>query len=208
LVGGGALALVLTDQLDYDAHATAGELFVGVGTLALAAFTAWLANRTSQEVDITRRSVEAAEEGVRAQDRPFMVAIRGSDQTAIQFITRFEEYGVEQAELPPESWAFVFRLWNMGKGPAIVSDVLFEDVDGRQVLAETGLEVLVAAPGEIEQRRELSAPQRVPKPGTTCTLWITYRDAAGVKYETRSQVEVDQGGVCRCRNFVQARAFD
>ena len=46
--------LTLTNMafLDVTSDMTAGDLVVGLGTLALAGFTAWLARRTSAEVAV------------------------------------------------------------------------------------------------------------------------------------------------------------
>jgi hypothetical protein len=219
------VALICTDQLDYDSHVTLGELIVGVGTLALAGFTAWLAYRTSQEVDWTRRSVEASEasvdltrESIEAQDRPFVVAtpheqaprgIRLLDAEALQptFAT-FSGEGAVIASSParPARWELWFRFWNIGKGPAIVDGFWLRDDDG-DLLEALDTERPI---GTDEARDEMwlvdPARYEAVAPGLECELRITYRDSSGKRYETTSNVEVDGEYRCRCEDYRRGEA--
>jgi hypothetical protein len=159
---------------------TLGDLIVGLGTLALAGFTYLLARKTGQEVGWTRRSVVASEENVRltrqsveAQDRPFVVATPPQEalpgrekalgtELREQRPMRFQRH--ESAQLAPnwrgkqdtppdtpQHWFFHVRLWNVGKGPAIVTDLSFKD-SGREVLSANDRELLLHAPNGASAR--------------------------------------------------------
>jgi hypothetical protein len=74
------ISLHLTDEM------TAGELLVGIGTLALALFTAWLAKRTSREVQLNEISLGLTRESIEALDRPFVIATPNGDHGTIAFL--------------------------------------------------------------------------------------------------------------------------
>lgn len=54
---------------------TLGELIVGIGTLALAGVTGWLARRTSEDVELSREGLKLTRESIEAADRPFLIAL-------------------------------------------------------------------------------------------------------------------------------------
>lgn len=76
---------LLPFALSVKGEMTAGELIVGVGTGALAAFTAWLAARTSREVKLTERGLGLTRESIEALDRPFVVVTPNEHHQAVAF---------------------------------------------------------------------------------------------------------------------------
>lgn len=60
--------------VDVTCEVSAGDLLVGGGTLLLAFFTAWLAFRTSRQVELTKEGLGLSRESIEALDRPFVIA--------------------------------------------------------------------------------------------------------------------------------------
>jgi hypothetical protein len=186
---------------------------------------------TRESINLSRQEIQLTRQSIEAQDRPFVIptppprvflTVRSEEGIPAQAPgdIKFERVEWKQLEMkvdrqwrpkgpvervPQEQWMFVFRLWNMGKGPAIVTGVFF-DYHNRQLLAEPEREILIHAPdGASDQRWPLESPQQPPESNSDGLLRITYRDSAGVQYRTSCRVEVDDKHICQCLDFVQIR---
>lgn len=178
---------------------TAGDLLVGAGTLLLACFTAWLAFRTSRQVKLTEQSLDLSRESIEALDRPFVIATPNEDHQVLGFI----EPGPEHPGM-----RFAYRLWNIGKGPAIVTDVsLFDPSSEREYLtgAEKFQRASAAAPAGRDELSVLA--DGPPGVGAKLRLRISYQSASGMSYSTESSVDVVENLYCTCRDF-RRRAED
>lgn len=103
-----------------DEHITLGDLVVGLGTIALAAFTATLARATSESVVLNRQDLALTRQGLEAADMPFVIAMQVPEK-ATQGMTP----GIFHLRPGREADVLTIRLrlQNLGKGPAIVSAV-------------------------------------------------------------------------------------
>jgi hypothetical protein len=176
------LALVLTNSL------TLGDLLVGVGTLALAGFTAWLGFST-------RASAKAAQEAVESSEEPFVIATPTDNLEAM--ILRPHELP-QGGTVPPFTihraldvggkGSFVrLRLWNIGQGPAIVTAVHLRSSAGGELAGQLPQHYAIGAGG--------IADIEIPSPGWPAQagpglLTIDYFRASGVRYRTTSEVDI------------------
>jgi hypothetical protein len=190
------VGLVLVSSL------TLGDLIVGVGTLALAGFTAWLGFST-------RASAKAAREAVEASEEPFVIATPTDNLQAM--ILREHELP-QVGHIPPFTihraldvggkGSFVrLRLWNIGQGPAIVTAVQLNSPDGADLLGELQQHYAVGAGG--------IADIEIPSPGWPATrgdgvLTIDYFRASGVLYRTASDADIGDPLVT-CRTYRRSR---
>jgi hypothetical protein len=171
---------------------TAGELVVGIGTLALAAFTAWLAWRTSAEVTASEEQIRVSRESIEAQDRPFVV-VQGNTalRHRIQFIQSLLMFGIN----------------NVGKGAALVEETELLTGEGTNLFNAPLEAVLVLAAGE-ERNLRMPAEKGIPNAGTSLILRVWYRSASGARYVTESQLEVIEKGSCKARGHRRIDASD
>lgn len=172
---------------------TAGDLLVGAGTLLLAAFTAWLAFRTSRQVELTKESLGLSRESIEALDRPFVIATPNEHNRVLGFVEPGPEHPGAR---------FSYRLWNIGKGPAIITDVsLFDQSTGREYLteAEKVQRAIAVAPAGRDELSPLAGGP--PGVGAKLKLRISYRSASGTSYRTESSVDVVENLYCICRDF-------
>jgi|GEM_PF-3840195 len=177
------ISLQVTDEM------TAGELLVGIGTLALALFTAWLAKRTSREVQLNEISLALTRESIEALDRPFVIATPNENYAALAFL--------EPGPVHP-GMRFAYRLWNIGKGPAIVEHVSLKEGTGRELLIDS-FERAISAPGVRDELNSLK--EGIPGVGAQLSLQIHYRSAAGRTYTTVSRLLVVEDFNCICESF-------
>jgi len=182
------ISLRVTDQM------TAGDLLVGIGTLALALFTAWLAQRTSREVRLNEANLALTRESIEALDRPFVIASPSNLYKTMAF-REFEEH---------PGMRFIYCLWNVGKGPAIVDQVALLDRRGVDHLAEMdSIQRAIAVDGVRDEITPVSS-DGLPGPGyptDELKLQISYRSASGRRYMTESMLMVTSDLLCTCRNF-------
>jgi hypothetical protein len=173
---------------------TAGELLVGVGTLALAAFTAWLAARTSAEVKVSEEQIRLSREGIEALDRPFIIASPDEEHSLLGFA----EVGPQHA-----GWRFVYRLWNIGKGPAIVENMSLVDASTQReyLTSNEKMERPVAMQPPVYDGLSQLVSNSPPGAGAELILRITYRSASGTRYVTSSRVQVTGNLSCICTDF-------
>jgi len=161
---------------------TIGELVVGLGTLALAGFTAWLARRTSAEVHISEEQMRLSRESIEALDRPFLVLSHYSAEPSI---------GIAQNLL-------LLRAENLGKGPALFEGVRVRliGLHARVELGENPLEgsiKVIPAEGSWDFRVLLKEPLNE---GTRFTTEAFYRSASARKYITLSDLRaLPDGGL-------------
>ncbi len=83
-----------------------------------------------------------------------------------------------------------YRLWNVGKGPGIVSDIELY-LEGAQVLRPLKAQMAVAAEGARDDSSDLSVPWTLrwgDGAGVEGELLVYYRHASGNRYVTRSRV--------------------
>ncbi len=203
-----------------DSEINLGDLIVGLGTGLLAGFTGWLAYQTRKAVGYTKRSVAASEQEIKlarqnieAQDRPFVIPTRQMERIKDVNHTLIREEPIPIRFINPEQrdhWRFQVRLWNMGKGPAVVTGIFITErvPPRRQVLAELDGEIAIHAPHGVSDRHfDLTTPTQLPEPSEDA-LWrlrIAYRDATGVEYETTSLLQVSDDLTCSCIDFRQSR---
>jgi hypothetical protein len=170
---------------------TVGELVVGLGTLALAGFTAWLARRTSAEVQISEEQIHLSRESIEALDRPFLVLTHYSGEPSV---------GITQNLL-------LLRVENLGKGPALFEGVRVRLI-GRQARVELGENPpegsikVVPVEGGIDLRVPL---REQLNEGARFAVEALYRSASAHKYMTLSDLRVlSDGGL----NFLGHRRLD
>jgi hypothetical protein len=179
---------------------TAGDLLVGLGTLLLATFTWNLARRTSKAVKISEVGLELSRESIEALDRPFVIATPDGNRSLLGF-----------AEVGPEhpGWRFVYRLWNLGKGPAIVDAMsLVDAVSQREHLTQDELmERPVAMTPPVYDGLSRLEGNSPPATGSELTLRIWYRTASGTRYVSISRVKVTGNLSCICTDFRQEEAM-
>jgi hypothetical protein len=178
--------------IDLTGHMSAGDLLVGLGTLALAGTTAWLAHRTSQEVGLTETSVFLTRESIEAIDRPFVVPTPHRDHAGRGIEFEEGEFSYDDPDQVLRQWHFYLRLWNIGKGPAIVDSL--ELINGeREFLSEAErlLEVPVGA-GEASDQAAM-APHGPPEADATLMLRVCYRSGSGRRYSTTSTIRTLAG---------------
>ncbi|HEV7481503.1 MAG TPA: hypothetical protein VGO13_00185 [Solirubrobacterales bacterium] len=184
--------------IDLTSEMTAGDALVGAGTILLAGFTGLLAKKTSGEVELTKRGLDLTRESIEAADRPFVIATPNEERQAIGFLDPGPGH---------DGIRFVYRLWNIGKGPAIVAHVsLVDATSGREYLSEEGQferAVAIAPAGRDELGLLVDG---APGVGAELILQVNYRSAAGNEYMTRSQVAVVDGLLCICRDFRRQEA--
>jgi len=169
--------------IEITSEMTAGELVVGIGTLALAGFTAWLAWRTSAEVAASEEQIRVSRESIEAQDRPFVVA-KGNTSLS-------HRIGFVQS-------LFVFAIDNVGKGAAIVEEVTLMTGEGTN-LFDAPLEIVPVLPAGEDRNLRMQSDKGTPNAGTNLVLNVRYRSASGTRYVTESQLEVIEKGFCKTR---------
>ncbi len=183
------LGIVLSGELSI------GELIVGLGTLALAFFTWQLALRTREEVTKTEESLRLTREGIEAQDMPYVIPSPNPafhDRIVI---------ALDSGELK-----LSVRLWNIGKGPAMVTEMSLRTGDG-DVLAPLDAQIPVAT-GQAHDRY-VTLSDQLSKLGVSTwsgELLILYAHASGEQYVTVSKVDVERG-VVTCRDYRRAPAW-
>jgi hypothetical protein len=195
-------------DLSWHGEIAAGDALVGLGTLALAWFTWRLARQTKADVETSQHAIEAA-------DMPYVIATPVSTKEQV-FMRRSRERG--PTLLVKQHLGFVdgdggpdveMRLWNVGKGPAIVKHVQL-DINDRQVtghlstqypiapaqVADIRLETLIKSVDDLKIREH---PMMMRG-----RLRIVYAHASGTSYETNSMVHVD-GMSLVCDSFERRR---
>jgi len=174
-------AITLSDTL------TLGDLIVGVGTLALAVFTAWLGFSTRAAARASQAAVEASEE-------PFVIATPTDDIKKMK-LTRMEGQQ-PRGTAPPfeihrtgEAGAHFVRLklWNIGSGPAIVENV--ELTRGNERFLDGLAHFQPVGAGQAADIEVGSSAW--PVSSRAATLTIDYTRASGLAYRTRQEVVID-----------------
>jgi hypothetical protein len=183
--------------ISIDGHMTAGDLIVGGGTLALACVTWWLAHRTGQEVELTEEGLRLTRESIEAQDRPWVIATPNEHHKLLGFV----DIGMVSMDPHEPEFRFAYRLWNVGKGPAVVYYVTLCDEAGNQLLGEEQMIERPVATTAVGRDELASIRGDMPGQGAELALTIRYRSGSGAEYETRSKVTVQDGGYCLCRDF-------
>jgi hypothetical protein len=172
-----------------------GEFVVGVGTILLAAFTAWLGFST-------RSSARAAQEAVERAEEPYVIAaaIPGAGRGVPQ------PRGGSVDEIHETQGTLRLRLWNVGSGPTIVREVRLrshERRDGKDVILADGLPAhLPIAARDAEDVRDLPSPRW--RDQRTGVLRIDYDHSNGHRYATESQVKIEEERV-RCLTYSRRR---
>lgn len=177
-----------------DGKINLGDLLVAIGTLLLAFFTYRLATRTSRVAALTERGLALSRESIEALDRPFIIA---SPDEQHQLLGFSNQLGPEH-----EGWRFVYRLWNLGKGPAIVEQMSLVDPDSsREYLDESEkMERSVAMNPPVHDGLT-KLRNGTPGAGANLLLKITYRSASGSRYATVSRLLVTDNLSCICTDF-------
>jgi hypothetical protein len=172
------LGLHVSNQL------TAGDLIVGVGTLLLAAF-AYLSVR------VARLSVEA-------QDAPLLIGANVPASSPVAQQCAGQRFEPPFAGVLPEGGAlsFVLRLWNVGRGPAVVQDVRLE-IEGKDVLRPMPSHVIVNPAGGVHDAvwASLDLPEAKRDTDLAGTLRIIYAQPNGGLLTTVSRVDLHQRGL-------------
>lgn len=188
-----SLAQQLPFALKVSWEMNAGELLVGTATLLLATITAWLARRTSRQVTISEKGLGLTRESIEAFEKPFMIATPDANYTMLGF----KEVGPQHP-----GWRFVYRLWNLGKGPAIVENMSLVDNRGREYLTSSErMERPIAVDPPVFDGLSTLVDNSAPGTNTELTLRIRYRSASGRRYTTVSRVEVTDDLSCICTDF-------
>jgi len=144
---------------------TAGDLVVGIGTLALAGFTWLVAHRT-------RNSIEAL-------DRPFIFVSRKDDDSIARLGKR----------------AMYFSLTNLGKGPGIVHNVELLTPSGDNLFSGSLENVRAIRPATIDTvRLKMKLGTVRPVVGEEVRLRTLYRSASNFPYTTDSYLMLGTEG--------------
>jgi hypothetical protein len=204
----------LADVLGFaiDGHVTVGDLVVGGGTIALALFTRSLAGETRTLALQTRQDVALTAQSIEASDLPFVIPSpapldSGNMPAPLDFTTGFLKAGP-----PREAIAFgragdnqwlTLRLWNLGKGPAIVTAVRLTFGTTR-VLEDIPSDLPIAAGQARDDMFAVVHGTVVPADAANLTgeLIIHYRHASGTSYTTACGVVVN-GVEMRCDRFAR-----
>jgi hypothetical protein len=153
--------------VDWDEKVGPGDYIVGGGTLALALGTLWLARQTARQADLTKQSVEDAE-------RPYVIATPHEDRPeGLTFETSMHNLH------------FYYRLWNIGRGPALVFNVGLQENDQRELITFATPRAL-ATGGAADFKAEL-ATHTVPLP-SRFTLRVVYQDGSRRTYMTTQEL--------------------
>jgi hypothetical protein len=171
-----------------------GELVVGVGTILLAGFTAWLGFST-------RSSAKAGQEAVEASEEPYVIAVPSPGQALTRREDRVVPIEIHRWPLvtEPERWVLRCGLWNIGAGPAIVHDVRLRSHD--ESLIE-GFNRHVAIAAREASDVQIASPRWRDRGAGT--LQIEYTHSNGHRYVTTSDVALD-GDELRCLTFPRQR---
>ena len=180
---------------------TAGDLVVGVGTLALAGFTAWLAWRTSHEVKVGEEQLRLTRESIEALERPFVLPESRGDRGGL-----ISQATLSAAQaLPALPISVVLTLKNYGKGPALVDRVQLTAPAGDEAL-ENPLDGNIRAIAP-DAKLKLAVPLQTSYPdvGSEVKLRVFYRSTSGGSYATVSAGTVQDKGVVQ---FSEHRRVD
>lgn len=171
---------------------TLGDALVAGGTLALAGVTFWLAWQTRREVALSTDSIDLSRQGLEAQDMPFVIAVRAPRENTVG---TYMTWGMDEHE----ATHLRLRLWNIGRGPAIVRDVRVE-LEG-DVLEPLPREIPIGA----KEVADLEIPaKKDPPPGNQVgAVRVYYAHSSGTEYMTKSSARVAERGV-RCTDFDRA----
>ena len=179
--------MVSAALIDVTRQMTAGDLLVGVGTLALAGLT-------YLSVRVARQSLEAA-------DAPLVIGAhvpkdsQGLEdiikQPAAAAVFKLPFAGLLTPEIQLKDHPgrlFVMRLWNVGRGPAVLKDVRLRL--GKDDMLGTTLSDVVPAGGISDQSW---ASVNLPAAGGALTgsLRIIYEHPDGRLLQTEQEVELD-----------------
>lgn len=207
------------DIIDWDATLTAGEAAVALGTGALAIFTYVLARRTGKAVAtgdtsiaIAKASLDVARQALAAGDRPWVIATPVPPAPPFLADVHVADYdlGGLGFVLADGSWQFRCRLWNIGRGPAIVRDVGLElEGFGNGWLTQFRGHDIPIPPGQVaDERLRLRLvdfePQQSERRGA---LYIYFRDSSGQEHMTRSAIRLIDTDV-KCEDFVLSDQSD
>jgi hypothetical protein len=186
----------------FSSSLTLGDLIVGVGTLALAGFTAWLGLSTRASATATRAAVEASEE-------PFVLATPIDELDAMPKLT-IDEDPREEGKCPPfqihrvvqDQVSFVrLKLWNIGHGPAIATAVELLNRDGTNLLGRLDQHYALPAGGFADIA--IPSPTWVTLTGQGNFI-IHYAHANGRQYLTISEVNIGDPTV-NCKTYRRIR---
>jgi hypothetical protein len=157
---------------------TAGDVLVGVGTLLLA-LLAYL-------------SVRVARASMVAQDAPLVIGAHVPAETEVAQKYAGLGFDPPRAGLLPDGYfpSFVMRLWNVGRGPAVVQDVRLDFGSG-DALRPMPSHVIVDAGRAFDgvwTSLDVAEDQRDAE--LTGTLRIIYSHPNGDLLETVSRVDL------------------
>lgn len=189
-------------DFSWNGEVGAGDALVGAGTLALAWFTWRLARQTKADVDASRDSIAVSREAIEAADMPFVIPT--PVPTSSPFSIRKDGPATISFEQAGSTHWLNLRLWNLGKGPAIVRDILL-DLEDAQVLY--GLRN--AIPIATEQAHDLNVEMRYAFVATDYerrgTLTVIYSHASGTHHQTECSVVI-AGRIVTCESFNRSQA--
>ena len=171
------LGLSVTGQM------SAGDLVVGCGTLALALFTFL--------------SVRAARAGLDAQDAPMVIGVHVPDDSPIAGQFAPFSFSPPFAGRLPDGYSpqFVLRLWNVGRGPALIRDVQL-NLAGHKALGPLPSQLIINPGGVFDGTwATFSVPPTAADGDLAGTLRITYAHSNGVTFQTTSRVEMRAGAL-------------
>ncbi len=173
---------------------TVGDFLVGTGTLALAAFTARLARYTKgqvvasrQEIRTAQESLEVARQSIEVIDMPLVIPTPQPELGAIS-ITRSGD-------------RLAIRFWNVGRGPAFVSDVQLRLGDNEILTSLENYIPIATGQGadvELRLRGPVSSLIRRGELSDKGTLRVFYNHASATSYMTLAAVRrVEMSFMCR-----------
>jgi hypothetical protein len=189
-----AFACLDSATLYISGEASLGDLLVAFGTLLLAVFTYLLARRTNHAVGVSEQGVALNRESIEASERPFLIATPDANHSLLGFTEPGSEH---------PGWRFIYRLWNLGRGPAIVDGMSLIDIaTGYEYLTtDEQMERPVAMNPPVYDGLSRLSANIPPAPSSNLILRISYRSASGQHYVSTSTVIVTENLSCICSDF-------
>jgi hypothetical protein len=176
MLTGVAVVVLGVVQVDWGEEVGAGDFFVGAGTLALAVGTVWLGRHAARQADLAKQSIEDAE-------RPFVIATPHDEHPEGLGFFQDDDGGL---------W-FYYRLWNIGRGPALVIGVGLRELDDGRELMTFSTPRALATNGAADM--EAKIPKHTEPLPTRFTLRVLYQDGSRRAYLTEEVLWLESGPV-------------
>ena len=195
--------VAVTALIEFDWVLSLGDAIVGFGTLTLAAVTMWLAWQSRREVQVSAQSIDLTREGIEAQDMPFVIAVPEPEQVRSLDATKNSSWMWWSWQGEDDVYSLQARLWNIGKGPAIVRDVRLQVGEEDVLKVRSGrFGEIVIAPGAVYDTSLGLESSKPPDEERLGLLRVYFAHSSGSEHLTRSDAYVGPSGV-HCSNYAR-----